>query len=216
MSLLLGAVPKATVGPSRQKPLPAKVLVAEDEHLVAAGLCAQLSTLGCSIVGPAADGRAALQAAELDPPDFALLDIRMPGMDGLEAAAALWNEMGIPSAVITAFADSSYVEQAQATGVFGYLLKPPTADALRVTLSIAWARACASRELSVRVGQLQTLLDNRKTIEQAKWRLVETRSMTEPQAHQWLQTEARNRRRKLIEIAAEICAQPPASGGDDV
>ncbi len=204
------------VGEHRLKsPLPKSVLVAEDEHLVAAGLCSQLAGLGCTVIGPVSDGRAAVHAAELHAPEFALLDIRMPVMDGLEAALSIWNSYGIPSAVITAYSDPTYIERAQQTGVYGYLLKPATADALRVSLSVAWARACAAGDANKRIGQLERLLASRRIIEQAKWKLVEARKMSEPEAHNFLQTEARNHRRRLIDVASEIVGVPvPAGIGD--
>jgi AmiR/NasT family two-component response regulator len=184
--------------------LPKSVLVAEDEHLVAAGLCSQLAGLGCTVIGPVSDGRAAVHAAELHAPDFAILDIRMPVMDGLEAAQLLWQTYGIPSVVITAYSDQSYLERAQQTGVFGYVLKPATTDSLRVTVSISWARAIAAADAQKRIGQLERLLANRRIIEQAKWKLVETKKITEPEAHVFLQNEARNHRRRLIDVACDI------------
>lgn len=203
----LSAVSKPMSQPAAS-PLPKSVLVAEDEHLVAAGLCAHLAALGCTVVGPVADGRAALHAAEMHAPDFALLDIRMPVMDGLEAAELLWKNFGIPSALITAYGDASYIERAQQTGVFGYMLKPATADALRASLSIAWARAVGTTDAKRRIEQLERLLANRRTIEQAKWKLVESRQMSEPDAHVFLQNEARTQRRRLIDVACELLGQP--------
>ncbi len=196
--------------------LPKSVLVAEDEHLVATGLCAQLAALGCAVVGPVSDGRAAVHACELHAPECALLDIRMPVMDGLDAARAIWSSFSIPSVLITAYSDPSYVERAQQTGVFGYLLKPTTSDALRTSLAVGWARASSAVNAERRVQQLETLLANRRTIEQAKWRLVETRKMSEPEAHTFLQTEARNHRRRLIDVACDVLGLPvPAGNGTE-
>jgi len=202
------SVASKSVNQTVANPLPKSVLVAEDEHLVAAGLCAHLAALGCTVVGPVADGRAALHAAETHTPDFALLDIRMPVMDGLEAAELLWKDFGIPSALITAYSDATYIGRAQQTGVFGYMLKPAAADALRASLSIAWARAVGMTDAKHRIEQLERLLANRRTIEQAKWKLVESRQMSEPDAHVYLQSEARTRRRRLIDVACELLGQP--------
>ncbi|MFM9958016.1 MAG: ANTAR domain-containing response regulator [Phycisphaerales bacterium] len=184
--------------------LPKSVLVAEDEHLVAMGLCAQLAAMGCKVIGPVGDGRAAVHACELHAPECALLDIRMPVMDGLDAAKSIWASFSIPTVLITAYSDPSYVERAQQTGVFGYILKPTTSDALRTSLAVGWARASSSVNAERRVQQLETLLTNRRLIEQAKWKLVESKKMTEPEAHTFLQTEARNHRRRLIDVACDI------------
>lgn len=195
------------------KPLPGRVMVAEDEHLVATGIRSQLLSLGCQVVGPVADGRSALEIAETETPDFAMLDVRMPVLDGLDAARTLWQDMGIPSVILTAYSDPRSIERAQQTGVFGYLLKPATADMLRAGLSVAWARANAARGQAKRIEQLEKLMANRRLIEQAKWKLVESRSMTEPQAHLFLQTEARNHRRRLIDVACGLLGVPVPSDG---
>ena len=193
-------------------PLPKSVLVAEDEHLISANLCAHLRALGCRVVGPAPDGTAAVEIAKSELPEMALLDIRMPRRDGLETAQILW-ELGISSVVITAYSEPQYVERAQQTGVFGYLLKPVAGDLLRVALSVAWARARQTETDGKRVRQLENLLANRRIIEQAKWKLVETRRITEPEAHSFLQAEARNQRKRLIDVAASIIGATPAGDG---
>ncbi|MBN8643698.1 MAG: response regulator [Planctomycetes bacterium] len=192
--------------------LPKSVLVAEDEHLIATNLCSHLRALGCRPVGPARDGAAAVEVAKSELPEMALLDIRMPQRDGLETASILW-ELGIPSVIITAYSEPQYVDRAQQTGVFGYLLKPVAGDLLRVALSVAWARAQQTESDTKRVHQLENLLANRRIIEQAKWKLVETRRLTEPEAHAHLQTEARNQRKRLIDIAAAIIGTSPAGDG---
>lgn len=193
-----------------------KLLIADDEPLARARLRSLAAGIAdVDIAGEAANGKQALYLSCELAPDIILLDIRMPVMDGLEAALSIWNSYGIPSAVITAYSDPTYIERAQQTGVYGYLLKPATADALRVSLSVAWARACAAGDANKRIGQLERLLASRRIIEQAKWKLVEARKMSEPEAHNFLQTEARNHRRRLIDVASEIVGVPvPAGIGD--
>lgn len=195
--------------------LPTRVLIAEDESLVASALSASVRSLGCRVVGPVADGQAALLLAEKEPPDFALLDIRMPGLDGLSAAQMLWDRFNVPSAIVSAYSDPAYVARAQQTGVFGFLIKPVQTDMLRVGLSIAWSKALESGALSQRVQQLDTLLKNRRTIERAKWRLVSSRGLTEPDAHLFLQTEARNQRRKLVDVARALVGDEPADAAPE-
>ncbi len=188
----------------RPVPLPARVLIAEDEHLIAAGLAAGLKSLGCTVVGPASDGQSAIDLAIADPPDLALLDIRMPGIDGLAAAQTLWDSQQIPSVIVTAFSDPQYIERAQQTGVFGYLLKPVSIDNLRTTLSIAWSRANSQQQSSVRITQLEQTIANRRTVEQAKWKLVERYGLSEDEAHARLQQYARDHRCKLVEVANDV------------
>ena len=92
----------------------------------------------------------------------------MPEVDGLEVARVLWEENGIPSIIVSAFSDKKYIEEAQANGVFGYMLKPVSTDNLRVTISIAWARALSSEEQTKRIDQLETTLTHRRIVEQAQ------------------------------------------------
>ena len=195
--------------PAPNKPLPQRVLVAEDEHLIAAGIAAGLRSLGCSVIGPAPDGQAAIEAAETEPPDMAVLDIRMPGVDGLTAARQLWEDHGVPSIIVTAFSDDQYVSRAQATGVFGYVLKPVSIENLRVTLNVAWARANEAEALTTRLKQAEQSLVNRRVVEQAKWKLIEMLKITEAEAHARLQQAARDKRRKIIEVANDVLAGRP-------
>lgn len=184
--------------------MPNTVLVADDESLMATGLASSLKSLGFEIVGPASDGQEAIDLANHEDPDIALLDIRMPEVDGLEVAKVLWEEYGIPSIIVSAFSDKQYVREAQANGVFGYMLKPVSTENLRVTISIAWARALGTEEQAKRIEQLETTLTHRRIVEQAKWKLIETHGWTEAEAHTRLQREARNNRRKLIDVANEV------------
>ncbi len=185
-------------------PVLTRILVADDEHLVSAGIAASLVTLGFVVVGPVPDGQVALELATQDPPDLALLDIRMPRMDGLTAAAQLWNNLHIPSVIISAYSSQNYLELAQDTGIFGYLLKPITTESLRVTLAVAWARAMNHAAQTGRITQLQDTLANRRTIEMAKWRLVETQKLSETDAHSALQRAARSTRRRLVDVAQDL------------
>lgn len=183
---------------------PSRILVADDDHIIAAGLAANLTDLGYTVVGPARDGHEAVELARQLKPDLALLDIRMPRLDGLAAAEAIYREMGIPVVILSAFSDPDFVDSATQIGVFGYLLKPVSADQLRVNLSIAWGRfsdAVAARE---EVSALRTRLSERKFIEQAKWIIVKRRGIEEDEAMRLLQKQARNNRRPLVEVARGV------------
>ncbi len=195
--------PAAQIRTPRQM-LPKRVLIADDEHLIASSLAAHLVDLGCDVVGPAANGQIAIEMARRELPDMALLDIRMPQLDGLSAAKTIWDELGIPVVIISAYSDPESVERCHDLGVFGYLLKPIDQDGLRVSLSVAWARAQSLRDSGERVIQLERNLANRRVVEQAKWKLVEAGGMSEPEAHRRLQTTARNRRAPLAEIAQAV------------
>lgn len=190
------------------KPMPERLLIADDEHLMAMGLASSIQSLGFDVVGPVGDGRAAVDLVENLPeaerPDMALLDIRMPEMDGLTAAKILWEAYRMPAIIISAFGDNRYVDQAQPIGVYSYLLKPVSSENLRVTLHIAWARASSHEIQTKRIDQLEQNLANRRTIEQAKWKLTELFNLSEAEAHQRLQRMARDNRRPIVDVAGDI------------
>jgi response regulator NasT len=139
---------------------------------------------------------------------MAVMDIRMPGMSGLECAKVLWHEMSVPCVVLSAYSDHEHVVDAQEAGVFGYLLKPLGTDALRVSLQTAWARALDDASHRKRIAELELTLASRKVVEQAKWKLIEVRGLTEPQAHRVLQKAARSDRRPLLDVAQEVLDNP--------
>jgi len=184
--------------------LPARVLVAEDEHLVATSLRDMLGELGIRVVGPAANGREALEFARSDEPQMALIDVRMPVMDGLEAASVLFGQMGIPVVIISAFTDDPYIRDGARLGVFGYAVKPMTREELRVNLAVAWSKFREHQSLLEEVQELKTNLSNRKTIEKAKGLLMRRLGLDEEAAMRRLQKQARNSRIKLVDLAQAI------------
>ncbi len=119
---------------------PRTILLAEDDPRAVQATAMALKQLGYTMVGPAASGKAAVELARSHRPDMAVLDIRMPDMDGIEAGRIIWGELGIPVVYLSAFAGPEYLQQVMDLGAFGYLIKPATLDDLRVHLGIAWAR----------------------------------------------------------------------------
>lgn len=184
------------------------LLIADDEHLVATGIAGLARDLGHAVVGIAADGEAALEMARRHRPQLALLDIRMPKMEGTEVAAILATELAIPSIIISAYSDQSHLDKIRnngaSNGVFGYLLKPVDLDELRVAINIALIRSAVDLIKAERIEQLDRNIAQRRTVEQAKWLLVQKRQFTEQQAHERLQKAARDQRRTLAELAQEV------------
>ncbi|MBL0921108.1 MAG: response regulator [Phycisphaerales bacterium] len=180
------------------------MIIADDDHIIATGLTSTLKALGHDVVGAAPNGQAAIDMVKQSPVDMAILDIRMPVMDGLEAAGILWRESEIPTIIVSAYSDEVYLSETGERGVFAFLLKPVTPDGLRAAISVAWARALKEKEQAGRVGQLEQTLKNRQTVERAKWRLVESLGIGEPEAHSRMQKVARDQRVPLIEIAMRV------------
>lgn len=188
----------------KRPPHPNKLLVADDEHLVASGVAVNLRELGYEVVGPASDGDEAIELCRLYRPDMALLDIRMPKKDGLTAAETIFRSLGIPVMIFSAYSDPEYVTSGNRVGVFGYLLKPVTQDQMRVGISVAWGRFLDYMNQNSEIVTLKERLEHRKIIEQAKWIIVKRRGIEEPDAMKLLQRQARNNRRTLVEVARSV------------
>lgn len=185
-------------------PRPARVLVADDEHLVAMNLTLALGELGYTVVGPASDGVAAVELARTAAPDLALLDIRMPRLDGFDAARALYGELGVPVVILSAYSDDADIGRAAECGVFSYLVKPAGKGQLRAAIDVAWRRFVEHAESLRDSAELRRRLEERKVIETAKWILVSGRGLSEPDAMRLMQKQARDSRRKLVSVAEEI------------
>jgi response regulator NasT len=183
---------------------PTTLLVADDEHLVAHGLSANLADLGFHVIGPAADGDEAIELCRTLRPDMALLDIRMPRKDGLQAAEVIFRSMGVPVVILSAYSDPEYVAAGNRLGVFGYLLKPTSQDQLRVGINVAWGRYVDHAHQNLENQALRERLEQRKLIEQAKWIIVKRKSISEPEAMRLLQRQARNHRRTLVDVARSV------------
>jgi response regulator NasT len=183
---------------------PKSILIAEDEHLLARSLSSDLVELGYTVVGPAPNGQNAVELARIHKPDMALLDIRMPVMDGLAAGQILYSQMGIPVVILSAYSDPPYLQAGARMGVFGYLLKPVSLDELRVTITVSWSRFLEQKRLTGQVDELKVKLEHRKIIEKAKGLLMKNMSLSEEEAMRALQKQARDSRRPMVELAKAL------------
>lgn len=180
------------------------LIVVEDEHLVAEGIAAALRDLSYEVRGLFASGQKAIDFCRENPIDLVIMDIRIPGMTGLEAAEILFREMQIPVVVVSAYSDPEYTTTSANIGVFGYLLKPVTRDSLRAAIAIAWGQYTTHLKSVGEITRLNQRIEDRKHIEKAKWILVERLGIPEEQAMRKLQKQARDNRRKLVEVAVGI------------
>ncbi len=183
---------------------PRRILVADDEHLVAQGVVAALQSLGLEVLGPCRDGEEAINQCRGDRPDLALLDIQMPGINGVEAARRIFAELEIPVVILSAFSDEDYLKDSGEAGVFGYLLKPANQDQLRAGLAVAWQRFLDYMDQRSQIIDLKKRLEDRKVIEQAKWIVVSRKEVTEPEAMKLLQKQSRSTRQSLAEVAKAV------------
>ncbi|OLD47715.1 MAG: response regulator [Armatimonadetes bacterium 13_1_40CM_3_65_7] len=188
-------------------PDPLRILIADDEAVIRLGLRSMLEDQGYRVVGEAADGTRALDLVRRLRPDLVFLDIKMPGIDGLQAAQALLAERAVPVIVLTAYADREFVDKAKDAGVLAYLVKPVRESDLRPTVEVALARFREIRALHDDVGSLEDALATRKLIERAKGVLMRRNGLDETAAFAQIQRRARNSRKTMKEIAEEILAQ---------
>jgi response regulator NasT len=185
-----------------------RILIAEDDPVIAIGLTARLRALGHEPLGPATDGQHAIELAREDPPDLYLFDVDMPRVDGLAAARALTEEgLRRPIVVITGVDDPDLIERSIASGVSAYLTKPIDDRALEAGIRLAASRHAEFLALEAEVTKAHQALEDRKLIEQAKGLLISAAGVTEPEAFRRIQRAARDRNLRLVEVARQIVDQ---------
>ncbi len=195
-------------------PEPLRILIADDEAIIRLGLRSMLEDQGYQVVGEAADGTRALDLVRRLRPDLVFLDIKMPGVDGLQAAQALVAERTVPVIVLTAYADREFVDKAKKAGVLAYLVKPVRESDLRPVIEVALARFREIRALQEEIGGLEDALATRKLIERAKGVLMRRQGLDESAAFAQIQRQARASRRPMKDIAEEILAEDTRGNRD--
>ncbi len=191
-------------------PKPLRIVIADDEGVIRLGLRAMLEEQGYQVVGEAADGKRALDLTAKLHPDLIFLDIKMPGVDGLQAARALLQDRTVPVIVLTAYADREFVARAREAGVLAYLVKPVREGDLRPAIEMAMGRFGEIQELRGEIGDLEETLRTRKLVERAKGVLMRRDGVDEAQAFARLQKQARDARKTMKEIAETILAREDA------
>jgi AmiR/NasT family two-component response regulator len=185
-----------------------RVLVAEDDPLIALGLVERLRSLGHESIGPACDGAQAIEMAKANLPDLYLFDIEMPNVDGLEAATQLAADgFRRPVVVVTGVDDPSLIERSIASGVSAYLTKPVDSRELEAAIELAAARHAEFQALEAEVDRAQQALEDRKLVERAKGLLMAALNLSEQDAFRRLQLTARERNLRLADVAARIVEQ---------
>jgi two-component system, response regulator PdtaR len=185
-----------------------RVLVAEDDPLIARGLAERLRSLGHEPVGPACDGLEAIALARQTAPDLYLFDIEMPNIDGLEAAKQLAGDgLRRPVVVVTGVDDPTLIDRSIVSGVSAYLTKPVDTRELEAALALAAARHAEFRALEAEVDQARQALEDRKLVERAKGLLMSALNLSDQDAFRRLQLTARERNLRLAEVASRIVEQ---------
>lgn len=147
---------------------PLRILIADDEPVIRMGLRTMLEEHGYKVVGEAGDGEEAVTLTGKTSPDLIFMDIKMPGLDGIAAAATIMTRSPRPIVLLTAWSERDLVHRAQEAGVLAYLVKPVREAELVPAIEIAMARFAELRTLQQEVGSLKETLETRKMVERAK------------------------------------------------
>jgi AmiR/NasT family two-component response regulator len=181
-----------------------RIIIADDESIIRMDLKEMLGGLGYLVVGEAGDGQSAVNLAREMRPDLIIMDIKMPGLDGIGAAKVLTEERIAPVLFLTAFSQKELVDGAKEAGVVAYLVKPFRESELVPAIEIALARFSEFRVLEQQVGDLRDALETRKLVDRAKGLLMDTQSLTEAEAFRKIQKMSMNTRKSMREIAEAI------------
>jgi two-component system, response regulator PdtaR len=181
-----------------------RLVIADDESLIRMNLKETLVGLGYLVVGEAGDGVSAITLARQLQPDLVVMDIKMPKLDGIQAAEVLTHERIAPVLLLTAYSDRELVQRALDAGVVAYLVKPFREADLLPAIEVAIARFQELRSLDKQLGDLQEAMETRKIVERAKGLLMETQGLTEAEAFRRIQQLSMNTRKPMKEIAQAL------------
>ena len=181
-----------------------RVLLAEDEALIRLDLKEMLQEEGFEVVGEAGDGETAVRLARELRPDLAILDVKMPVLDGISAAEQIAAARIAPVVILTAFSQRDLVERAREAGAMAYLVKPFQSKDLLPTIEMAVSRFQEIVALEGEVADLAGRLEARKLIDRAKGVLMTEHGLTEPEAFRWVQRASMDQRRSMRAVAQDV------------
>jgi response regulator NasT len=181
-----------------------RVIIADDESIVRTDLKEMLTSLGYLVVGEVGDGRSAVNLARELKPDVVIMDIKMPDMDGIQAAKVLTEEQVAPVILLTAYGQKELVDRAKEAGVVGYLVKPFRETDLAPAIEIATSRFKEFQIVKQEVEDLQNALETRKLVDRAKGILMDSQGLSENEAFRKIQKMSMNTRKAMKEVAEAI------------
>ena len=185
-------------------PTARRVVIAEDEALIRLDLKEMLEEAGYDVVGEAADGQQAIDLTEEHRPDLVILDVKMPGLDGISAAEQIVESATAPVIMLTAFSQRELVERAAEAGAMAYLVKPFDKGDLVPAIEVAISRYQQLRALAEEVSDLTDRLETRKLLDRAKGKLQAEHAMSEPDAFRWIQKASMDRRTSMRDVAEAV------------
>lgn len=185
---------------------PLRLVVAEDEPIIRLDLVECLSDEGYEVVASTGRGDEVLALVEQHEPDVVMLDIKMPGIDGIEAADLITDRRLAGVVILTAYSQRELIERATHAGALGYLVKPWQRHDLIPAIEIAHARFRETVALAEEASEASSRLETRVTVDRAKGMLMDTHGLSESDAFRFVQTTAMSSRRSMVEVAEEILA----------
>lgn len=197
--------------------MPTRVVVAEDEAIIRMDLRELLQEEGYEVVAECGRGDEAVELVRRHEPDVALLDIKMPGLDGISAAREISGDRLAAVVLVTAFSQRELIEEASDAGVQGYIVKPFERHDLAPAIEVAIARFRTEKTLAEQVSDVTERLETRKVLDRAKGVLMDRDGLSEQAAFDFLQKTAMASRRPMRAIADEVLAgdlTPGAPTGD--
>jgi len=179
-----------------------RIVVAEDEALIRLDLVEMLRGAGYDVVGDATNGAEAVDLVAATNPDLAILDVKMPVLDGISAAEKLHGKCAI--LILTAFSQKELIDRANEAGAMAYVVKPFTLSELQPSIEIAITRFRQMKALEEEVKDIHERLETRKVIDRAKGILMGALNLSEPEAFSWIQRTAMDRRVSMKAVAEAV------------
>ena len=201
--------PDAPPDPPPGRPVPRRVVIAEDEALIRMDLAEMLAEEGYDVVGQAPDGETAVALAEEHRPDLVILDVKMPRLDGIAAAERIAGQRLAPVVILTAFSQRELVERARDAGAMAYLVKPFSRSDLVPAVEMAVSRFAEVQQLEAEVADLTERLETRKAVDRAKGVLQQRLGLSEPEAFRWIQKTAMDLRLSMRQVADGVLEHGP-------
>jgi two-component system, response regulator PdtaR len=181
-----------------------RIVIAEDETLIRLDLKEMLEEEGYTVVGEAGDGETAVRLVEELKPDLAILDVKMPILDGLSAAERIHEQHLAPVLMLTAFSQRELVDRARDAGAMAYIVKPFSKSDLVPAIEMAVSRYTEMRTLEEEIADLTQRLETRKLVDRAKSVLQTKFGLNEPAAFRWIQKTSMDRRMTMAAVAEAV------------
>ncbi|WP_399169302.1 ANTAR domain-containing response regulator [Streptomyces sp. TLI_171] len=212
------AGPRSPVSTADEQPQPldtdspqiTRIVIAEDEALIRLDLKEMLEEEGYTVVGEAGDGETAVRLVEELKPDLAILDVKMPVLDGLSAAERIHEQHLAPVLMLTAFSQRELVDRARDAGAMAYIVKPFSKSDLVPAIEMAVSRYTEMRTLEQEIADLSQRLETRKLVDRAKSVLQTKFGLNEPAAFRWIQKTSMDRRMTMAAVAEAVIEEGAA------